>query len=116
MDQRHKFNFVEAFFMVMLALLADAAEALGNFVAVVVPGLGLIVWIVTWLYGFCTSLALLFWIIMKGVRPVGIIGGGAVDLIPGLNALPARTAGTIFTITQDWAPGSLKKLTGFLKK
>lgn len=91
MDNQPKISLPEAYFLVSFAVIAD-----------------LINWIpiVNIISGTATLLGFQLYFIMKGVRGIWSLAGNAVDLIPGLSALPAVTAGVLATIIIDRATAS----------
>lgn len=101
MDKKHTIGNVSAGFMIVLALLMDALQALFTVSVLLIP----LSWLVTFL-----SLSIFFiWFALAGVKYTGSAGGrklltmlaaSVAELVPVVNALPATTAGVIGIIVQ----------------
>lgn len=110
-----KISIVEIIVFGLFIVTADAAEFMAT-LSVPIPALGEILPVIATAYGFTVSAFTLFWLIMKGVSISWFLGGAGVDLIPLLNAIPARTAAFIATIVEDRLPPEQKKLVGAATK
>jgi len=83
--------------MLILALSADAAEALAAW-AMFLPYFGQMVVIAAWIYGLSISGIIAFWLYFKGIKLGSFAIGNIIEFIPIINSLPGRTGGIIATI------------------
>jgi predicted RND superfamily exporter protein len=104
-----KISLVEIIVFGIFIITADVAEFLAT-LSVPIPALGEILPVIALAYGFTVSAFTLFWLIMKGISTKWFLGGAGVDMIPVLNALPARSAAFIATVIEDRLPPETKKL------
>ncbi len=91
-----------ALMVISADIFDDAALAAG------VTGIGLVLVMAAWIYGFIISAAVSFWLYMLGVSMKWTLPGFIFELIPGLNALPARTAAMLVTFAKDEAETIMK--------
>lgn len=115
MNKNSKIGIVDSVIMLLLCGSSDAAEALAD-LGIAIPVVGPIFPVVAWFYGFIISAFMLFWLTMKGVSTKWFLGGTGIELIPLVNALPARTAAIIVTIIQENLPEKIKKVTEVASK
>ncbi|HEY4500064.1 MAG TPA: hypothetical protein VJH70_03025 [Candidatus Paceibacterota bacterium] len=107
MNQRSKIDMVDGFIMLAMAGIADGTEFLMNYVAAI-PVIGLGGPLIASLISFLVSAILLAWFIIKGI-PLGyLLSGSAVDMMPLVNMLPAKTAAVIATILKDRGAANIK--------
>lgn len=110
-----KISIVEIIVFGLFIVTADAAEFLAT-LSVPIPAIGEILPVLATAYGLTVSAFTLFWLIMRGVSTKWFLGGAGIDLIPLLNALPARTAAFIATIVEDRLPPEKKKIVSVATK
>jgi len=91
-----RINNVTAIFMIVVALLYDAAQAFLDFILI---GLA-----VNWILDIWAWLTFFIWFKLKGVsfanpkRAVSLNGGFILELIPAVNVLPIWTAAVIILV------------------
>ena len=88
--------------MMILSVSADVADAIGAGAAL--TGWGLVVYIVTKAYGLTVTGILILWTLFKGESAKPLYWGGGIDIIPGLDLLPARTGGLLFILLPSLMP------------
>ena len=103
-----KISIVEAVFMIILVVGADAVAGFGT-LGNGIPVIGQMLWLVGWLTNIVVWAILMFWLTMKGVSTSLLLGSGAIEAIPILNALPALTAATIAIIIKENLPENIKR-------
>ncbi|MDP3999444.1 MAG: hypothetical protein Q8P76_02525 [bacterium] len=120
-NNERKISTVEAILAVIFVASADLMEFLASLLAIpiqVIPvvgqGLGAALMLFAWLYGFTVTALTLTWIYFKGLSMRWFLGGSGLELIPGINALPLRTAAILAVIAEDRLP-LLKKASGLVK-
>ncbi|OGY67113.1 MAG: hypothetical protein A3I89_03820 [Candidatus Harrisonbacteria bacterium RIFCSPLOWO2_02_FULL_41_11] len=97
MRDQPKISIVEGILMLILALSADAAEALAAW-AMFLPYFGQMVVIAAWIYGLSISGIIAFWLYFKGIKLGSFVVGNIIEFIPLINSLPGRSGGVIATI------------------
>ncbi len=107
MGKNSKINTVDKIIMGILVVSADAGEMLAD-LGIAIPAIGPVLPVIAWFYGFTISAIMIFWLIMKGVSIKWFLGGSAIDLIPILNGLPAKTAALLATFIEDSLPEQAK--------
>lgn len=110
MNKNSKIGIVDSVIMILLCASSDAAEALAD-LGIVLPVIGPVLPLIAWFYGFIISAFMLFWLTMKGVSTRWFLGGTGLELIPFVNALPARTAAIVATIAEENLPEKAKVIT-----
>jgi len=100
MENKPKISIVEGVLMLILALSADAAEALAAW-AMFLPYFGQMVVIAAWIYGLSISGIIAFWLYFKGIKLGSFAIGNIIEFIPIINSLPGRTGGIIATIIKS---------------
>lgn len=110
-----KINIVEIIVFGLFIVTADVAEFLAT-LSVPIPAIGQALPVLATAYGFTVSAFTIFWLIMKGVSTKWFLGGAGIDLIPLLNAIPARTAAFIATVAEDRLPPEKKAIVSAVTK
>ncbi len=109
MADEKKISTIDVLLMVMVAVSADIAEIILDASALNDFGLMAI-----------ADFTLVFWLKMKGAKVGWVIGGGIIELIPGIDALPTRTIVLIIAIYVANHPNKLtdtaEKMTSGAKK
>lgn len=100
MKNDSKINTLDKVTMLILVVSADVAEILAA-LGMALPGVGPVLPVLAWFYGFTISAFIIFWLIMKGVSVKWFLGGTGLELIPVLNSLPGRTAAILATFAED---------------
>lgn len=100
MNGKPKIDIVDGFIMLVLAGVADGVEFFTN-ILVAVPVLGSGGPVIASIVSFVVSAILLIWFILKGIPLNYLLVGGAVDIVPLVNILPAKTAAIIATIVKE---------------
>lgn len=104
----NKICIVERILMLLLVITADVADFLGTS-SLAIPFLGEAISLGTTILGFIISAIIIFWLIMKGVGIRWFLGGSGIELIPVINAIPARTAAVLMTFFEDSFSEAVKK-------
>ncbi len=95
-----KISGMEAFLMIGLCLVFDTVDFLATFL----DGFFGIGELIKFFNNVIASTTLFLWAMMKEVSPIRTLAGGALKLIPFVNALPIRTGTMIATVWLDWHP------------
>lgn len=112
--QVKKFSFVEILFITPIVLFVDFLTFLAN-ITLGIPVIGGLTEIAGSFIGGGTTIALQFYLSMKGVKNLWFLVGGILDTIPLLNTFPTQTIGWIMVVLMENNP-KLKKLAGKIDK
>ena len=107
MGKKSKLNVVDGVIMGILVGSADAVETLTT-LGLALPIIGPALPIIAWFYGFIISAIITSWLYTKGISIKWFLGGSSLDLIPLVNAVPAKTAALIATFIEDGLPEKTK--------
>ena len=99
-DYEPKLSPIEGYAMIATAAFFDAVD-IGLTMLDLMIGVGEVLKPFNDAVASCT---LLFWVILKGIGPMRTAAGGALELVPFVNALPMRTVMAAITVHLDRHP------------
>lgn len=108
MNKKYRIEWLEGGMMIGVATIYDALQAFLTFI--------IIGFLVNWIITIWAWLTFYFWFKFRGVsflgtKSVSLNGGALIELIPGLNALPAWTAAVIILIIMTRSEDVLNQIS-----
>jgi hypothetical protein len=91
---RKKISMVEIVLITPALLLSDLADVAAN-LALGIPVVGEVTVIGASFANFVIMAGFQLYLFMRGIKNLAFLAGAAIDIIPGVDALPAKTAGWI---------------------